>query len=163
MMIAVGQTTLAHYDDLWDLITCCQPLLGDAESLMALAEHATDNRLDPWTELPWEPWVRGRVFGARGELQWRAYGPLLRIVLVAEGGRQDPEWEATDSTEVDHIERQMRDLGFADITTQSFVPGDEDEKVFLWRGPYSEAQVRRYRASDEPASFVRYCSVTQED
>ena len=157
-MIIVGQTVLERYEDLWDLIARCQPLLGEAGSLMSLAEHATASRLEPWAELPREAWVQGRVFGKRGELYWRAYGPLLRAVLVTDVDYQEERTNDEDPAPADRIAARLHDLG---LTHTAMYPWDpKEDTVFLWRGTHATARVWRYLDDDGNTPFVRYCDVT---
>lgn len=157
-MIIVGQTALERYEDLWDLIVHCQPLLGKAGSLMALAEHATASRLEPWAELPREAWVQGRAFGKRGELRWHAYGPLLRAVLVTDVDSQEEKADDENPALADRIVARLHGLGFTYTATYPWDP--EEDTIFLWRGAYATARVRRYLDDDGNTPFVRYCSVT---
>jgi hypothetical protein len=156
-MIIVGQTVVERDQDLWDLIARCQSLLGDAASLMAWGEHATASRLMPWTDFIREPWTLGHVFGERGELRWRAYGPLLRTVLITE--TTDSAEESTAQAE--RLRARLKELGFAD---PAILPlNGEDGHVFLWRHePYVKARIRHYLDADGNASFVRYCEIFRE-
>jgi hypothetical protein len=160
-MTALGQTVLEQNDTLRDLITNCQPLLGDESSLMALVEHNVASRLAPWTALPDEGWTQGRVFGAQGELRWRAYGRLLRVVLITdEVELPNPDGEAGDTAPPVPVETRLRELGFANVADLNTLTV-EDGAIFLWRGePYVEAQVRRYLDNNGISSFVRYCGIT---
>jgi hypothetical protein len=157
-MIVVGRTILERYEDLWDLMARAQPLLGGTASLMALVEHATASRLEPWAELSREAWTQGRVFGERGELRWRAYGPLLRAVLVTEAEAESTASGAGEATSGDRIEVRLHGLGFPDTMACSLTVEEED--ILLWQGPYATAHVRRYLDADGYPAFVRYYSVT---
>jgi hypothetical protein len=167
-MIVCGHAVSKNYAALWELAETCQSFLGQAEELMALTEDATGSRLEPWRALSRQEWTQGRLFGRRGELRWRAYGPLVRTAIVTDttpaGGRPlqtRAEVETNDDTATDESSAQARlkELGFEDVQTIDLKATDPDGEQFLWRGVYKIATTRRYVDAEGNIQCVRYCGV----
>ncbi len=153
-MIA-ARTLCKNHAVLWALAADCQPFLGPADALTLLAEDAVTSVLAPWTPARQDAWTQGRIFGARGELHWRAYGSLVRALLVTDGlppGAGDP----APGTAA----QRLQALGFSEVSEPALT-ASPPQTLPLWRtDDYGEAQVRRYVDNAGVEQFVRYVSAT---
>ncbi len=144
-----------NHTALWGLAAHCQPFLGPAGGLTILAEDAVTSMLAPWTPGVTGAWTLGRIFGARGELHWRAYGACVRALLITDGlppaaGAPTPEAAAA----------RLQTLGFAEVSEPALT-ASPPQSVPLWRNDaYREVQVQRYVDNAGVEQFVRYVSVT---
>lgn len=135
-MMRASRTILSDHEALWHLVDACQLALGSADELMAMAEDSVGAALLPWASFPRRSWQRGRVFGQQGEIQWRAYGGVVRVLLLTEA--------PSLPTPAKFMEMKVLDLE------------PTKAKVQLWRcEPYSQADTVHY-LDDE---FVRYAGV----
>jgi len=141
----------------WALAANCQPFLGPAGGLTILAEDVVTCMLAPWTPAAQGAWTLGRIFGARGELHWRAYGALVRALLITDGLPPGAS-EATLSTAA----QQLQALGFSEVSEPALTASPL-QTLPLWRADTyrdGQAQVQRYVDDTGGEQFVRYVSVT---
>jgi len=135
---------------LWTLAANCRPFLGPADALMLLAENAATSILAPWRGGEPGAWTLGRIFGAQGELRWRAYGPVLRGLLVTDG---------LPNARPEAAVHRLQELGFVEIDAPQLA--SSDRTLPLWRtDDYVAAQVRRYVDGAGVEQWVRYLNVT---
>lgn len=148
-MIATGYQILAGQAPLWSLATACQPLLGPVDSLMAMGEGPLGSLLGPWAGFPQQDgWTQGRLFGSAGELRWRAYGPLVRAVLIVDVTAPESEQRLA----------YLKALAFEGAQTLPLTP--RDQELFLWRSdPYVRGACRLYLDDSGQKQFVRYVKV----
>lgn len=146
----VARILCENHAALWTLAANCQPFLGPAEALTLLAEDAVTSSLGPWRNGEAGAWTLGRIFGSQGELRWRAYGSVLRGLLVTDG---------LPDARPDAAVRRLQELGFTEIETPQLAPSDRP--LPLWRtADYLAAQVRRYVDGGGNELWLRYLGVT---
>lgn len=150
-----SHAVIDNQEKLWALCEQCQELLG-TEGLV-IAEHALGNCIKPWglfrdDGFAQEMWSRGRFFGEGGEVQWRRYGPLVRVALLV---------DVTDEGQVQTVTAQLSGLGLNVVVPQRLWVTSIELALQTNDDEYTAADVRSYGSEDEPNLFVRYCRVTR--
>jgi hypothetical protein len=148
-MVLAARGVLQSYDELWALADQCAALLGPADALTGLVEDAVTSRLAPWVEIPRRAWTLGRCSGRSGELRWRAYGPLVRVLVLADLAAGEPG------------AHRLEQLG---LEVQEFEVSAKSMSLALWRvKPHTRIRACGYLDAEDNVMFLRYAELLDSE
>lgn len=143
-----GHTILDDHNSLWAFCEAQSHLLGSGAT--AIAENGLKVAIDLWTNFDCAtPWTQGRLFGPKGEIQWRTFGSLVRMVMLLDVQSETGAIEAADRLQRAGLAATVQ---LAMVLTRELALQTNDDE-------FPAVRVYQYGNDREPAQFVRYGEV----